>query len=93
MDEPAGIPKFVEAEGVELALIMLRDGKSGKSRALRMLDHAMSGSKGAPVCTRLVEAQGLKTVFGVFMKQHDSAMTGAFLGCLRRPSSETLPRR
>jgi beta-catenin-like protein 1 len=80
MDEPAGIPKFVEAEGVELALIMLRDGKSGKSRALRMLDHAMSGSKGAAVCTRLVEAQGLKTVFGVFMKQHDSAMTEHFLG-------------
>jgi beta-catenin-like protein 1 len=41
VDEPEGKVKFVEAEGVELCLIMLREGKMSKPRALRVLDHAV----------------------------------------------------
>ncbi|KAJ9648225.1 hypothetical protein H2201_001522 [Coniosporium apollinis] len=79
-DTGAGKMAFVEAEGVELALIMLREGKMSKTRALRMLDHACSGRFGAAVCEKLVEAAGLKTVFGMFMKKQDAAATEHLLG-------------
>lgn len=69
VEEDAGKEKFVEAEGVELALIMLKEGKFSKPRALRVLDHALGGVGGAPACERLVEAAGLKTVFGMFLKK------------------------
>lgn len=40
VDENEGKAKFLEAEGVELAMLMVRDGKTSKSRALKVLDHA-----------------------------------------------------
>ncbi len=79
-DTGAGKTAFVEAEGVELGLIMLREGKMSKARALRMLDHGCSGRFGTAVCERLVEAAGLKTVFGMFMKKQDGAATEHLLG-------------
>jgi beta-catenin-like protein 1 len=69
VDEKEGKEKFLEAEGVELAQIMLREGKLSKQRALRTLDHALSGQTGAAACEHLVEAAGLRTVFGMFMKK------------------------
>jgi beta-catenin-like protein 1 len=80
VDEQEGKSKFIEAEGIELALIMLREGKMSKARALRMLNHAVGSFKGAEVCMRVVEAQGLKTLFGLFMKKHDASMTEHLLG-------------
>lgn len=62
--------KFLEGEGVELCLIMLRDGRLAKARALRVLDHAMSGGNGTAISERLVDAAGLKTIFGMLMKSH-----------------------
>ncbi|KAJ9629675.1 hypothetical protein H2203_002056 [Taxawa tesnikishii (nom. ined.)] len=50
-----------------------------KTRALRLLDHAMSGPA-VDVCSHLVEAAGLKTVFGMFMKKQDNATTEHLLG-------------
>ena len=69
VDEDAGKSKFLEAEGVELAQIMLKEGKFSKQRALRVLDHALGGLGGAPACGRLVEVAGLRTVFGMFMQK------------------------
>jgi beta-catenin-like protein 1 len=40
VEESTGKAKFLEAEGVELCLLMVRDGKTSKSRALKVLDHA-----------------------------------------------------
>lgn len=81
VDIPFGKQKFVEAEGVELCLIMLREGKMSKPRALRLLDHALSGTGGAEVAEKLVEAAGLKVVFSMFMKkQLDSQTTEHLLG-------------
>ncbi|EXJ61578.1 hypothetical protein A1O7_02006 [Cladophialophora yegresii CBS 114405] len=62
--------KFVEGEGVELCLIMLREGRLAKARALRVLDHALSGGNATTVSIRLVDAAGLKTIFGMLMKGH-----------------------
>ncbi|CAM1501143.1 Fc.00g103050.m01.CDS01 [Cosmosporella sp. VM-42] len=70
-DEPAGKAKFSEAEGVELCLIMLKEGKKSKPPALRLVDHAAGGNAGAEVCQKLVEAGGLKTIFTLFMKTQD----------------------
>ena len=79
-DEPLGKDKFVDAEGVELCLIMLREGRMSKSRALRVLDHAMGGSAGVAVCEKLVEAAGLKTIFGMFMKRPEKEAVEHLLG-------------
>ncbi|KAJ5981723.1 hypothetical protein N7499_009225 [Penicillium canescens] len=80
VEEDAGKQKFVENEGIELALIMLREGKFSKSRSLRVLDHALGGVGGAPACERLVEAAGLKTIFGMFMKKQEGQNIEHFLG-------------
>ncbi|KAK6205738.1 H(+)-transporting V1 sector ATPase subunit G [Pestalotiopsis sp. IQ-011] len=71
-DEPEGKHKFVEAEGVELCLIMLKEGKMSKVASLRLLDHASGGPHGAEVCIKIVEAGGLKNLFTMFMKKNDS---------------------
>ncbi|KAF8854137.1 DUF1716-domain-containing protein [Acephala macrosclerotiorum] len=80
VDETEGKSKFVEAEGVELALIMIREGKMSKSRALRLMDHALAGQAGGEVAEKLVEAAGLKVIFSMFMKKQDSATTEHLLG-------------
>lgn len=69
LDDRDGKEKFVLAEGIELCLIMLRDGKMSKPRALRLLDHALGGPDGAACCDKLVEAAGLKVIFTMFMKK------------------------
>jgi beta-catenin-like protein 1 len=68
-DDAVGKRKLVEAEGLELCLIMVRDGKLSKMRALRLVDHALGGPEGGEVCEKLVELAGLKTIFGLFMKK------------------------
>lgn len=69
VDEPLGKTKFVEAEGVELCLLILSSadikGKLSKPACLRLLDHAASFS--SEVCLKIVEAGGLKTLFTLFM--------------------------
>lgn len=75
VEEDSGKNKFLDGEGVELAHIMLKEGKFSKQRALRVLDHALGGLSGAPACERLVEVAGLRTVFGMFMKKVCLAFT------------------
>ncbi|KLJ07869.1 hypothetical protein EMPG_16651 [Blastomyces silverae] len=80
VDEDEGKAKFIDAEGVELAKIMLREGKMSKPRALRVLSHAVGGTGGASVCERLIEAALLGTIFGMFMKNQDHQSTEHLLG-------------
>jgi beta-catenin-like protein 1 len=68
VDEAEGKAKFVEAEGVELCLLMAKEGKKSKYPAFRLLDHAVGGPAGAEVCKKLVEAGGLKILFTTLMK-------------------------
>lgn len=67
--ESEGKRQFVKSEGVELCLIMLREGKMSKPRALRLLDHALQGPDGGTGGEILVEAAGLKPLFGMLMKK------------------------
>lgn len=64
--------KFVEGEGIELCLIMTREARLAKLRALRVLDHAMSGGHATLVCSKMVNAAGLKTIFGLLMNSKRS---------------------
>lgn len=81
-DEPAGKDKFLEAEGTELCLIMIREGKTSKQRALRLLDYSLSGTSGELCCVKFVEAGGLKPFFTMFMKKQDAEATEHMLGML-----------
>ena len=73
VDDRAGKDKFLVAEGIELCLIMLREGKMSRPRALRLLDHALGGSDGGACCERLVEGAGLKITFSLFIKKVQSS--------------------
>ncbi|KAI9771168.1 MAG: hypothetical protein M1840_002519 [Geoglossum simile] len=96
VQEVEGKRIFVVAEGVELCLIMLREGRMSKPRALRLLDHAVGGPNGVEMCERLVEAAGLKTVFGMFMKKQDSKtiehLLGIFAALLRNLPADSAGR-
>lgn len=98
VDEPEGKSKFVEGEGVELCLLMLKEGNFSKLRALTLLDHAMGGSGPAAVevCEKVVDAAGLKTLFGMFMKKADNTTTehllGVFSALLRQLPGESAAR-
>ena len=99
--EPAdGKTKFMEAEGVELALIMIREGgKLAKARSLRLLDHALSSSSQSSValCERFVDATGLKPLFKIFTSiverrdregtEHVLGIMASLLRCLPDKSS------
>ncbi|KAI0449259.1 Catenin-beta-like protein [Xylaria acuta] len=96
VDEPEGKAKFVEAEGVELCLIMLKEGKLSKNASLRLLDHA-AGTSGVEVCQKIVEAGGLKNVFTLFMKKstdHRVAehLIGIFASMLRLLPADSAER-
>lgn len=69
-DAPAVHPvktAFLDGEGVELLVLMLKAKNLSRTRAIKALDHALQGREGAPLCERFVEALGLKTLFAVFM--------------------------
>ncbi|KAF6802177.1 duf1716 domain-containing protein [Colletotrichum musicola] len=68
VDEPDGKAKFVEAEGVELCLIMLKEGKLSRQPAMRLLVHGLGGDMRGEVCRKVVEAGGLKILFTLFKK-------------------------
>ena len=84
VEEPIGKTKFLEAEGTELCLLLVRDGKTSKSRALKVLDHACGYAEAltsngtsaddestpphVAVCEKFVDARGLKPLFSTFMK-------------------------
>lgn len=64
--------KFLESEGVELMIILMRRKNIAKYRALKVLDHALSGDEGSANCERFVECLGLKTLFSFFMGKKNS---------------------
>lgn len=72
VDEEQGKQLFIEAEGVELCLIILKEGRMTRTPALRLLDHASAGLGGVNTCLKLVDSGGLKGLFTVFMKSKDA---------------------
>jgi beta-catenin-like protein 1 len=78
-----GKAKFVQCEGVELCLLMLKDAsKNFGFRSTRILDHAAGGQsvEAVEVCQKIIEAAGLKPLFATFMKTHDHDILEHLLG-------------
>ncbi|KAI8622813.1 Catenin-beta-like protein [Chytriomyces sp. MP71] len=65
--EPEVKKVFVAEEGVELMIIILRERKMSRMRALKVLTHAITGEGGDVCSNQFVEALGLKTLFPIFM--------------------------
>lgn len=57
--------KFLNAEGVELMIIIMNQKKLCYGSAIRALDFAMTNY--SPACERFVDVMGLKTAFPAFM--------------------------
>ncbi|KAG2181976.1 hypothetical protein INT43_006902 [Umbelopsis isabellina] len=66
--EPEIKKLFLEGEGVELMLIMIKQVMS-RIRAVKVLDYALSTPAGTGNCYRFVESFGLKTLFSMFMRK------------------------
>ncbi|KZL63622.1 DUF1716 domain-containing protein [Colletotrichum tofieldiae] len=68
VDEPEGKSKFLEAEGIELCLIILREGKMSKQPAMRLLVHSVNDDMNGDLCRKVVDSGGLKVLFSLFKK-------------------------
>ncbi|XP_040580272.1 beta-catenin-like protein 1 [Lepeophtheirus salmonis] len=60
--------RFLKGEGLQLMNLMLREKKSSRNGALKVLTHALSGHQGKDCCNKLVDVLGLRTIFPLFMK-------------------------
>ncbi|KAG0004455.1 hypothetical protein BGZ79_009235 [Entomortierella chlamydospora] len=60
---------FLEGEGIELMVIMIKEKKMARIKAVKVLDYAMSTKSGTANCLRFVEIMGLKTLFPLFSRK------------------------
>ncbi|KJA30234.1 hypothetical protein HYPSUDRAFT_61084 [Hypholoma sublateritium FD-334 SS-4] len=60
---------FLEAEGPDLMVLMIKDKRESRSRSIKVLDYAMSGYLGIAICEAFIEAPGLKPLFMTFMNK------------------------
>lgn len=67
LSEPVNKKTFLEEEGTELMVIMMKDKMLARQRAIKVLDHALTGDAGTEACERFVEVLGLKSLFSAFM--------------------------
>ncbi|PCH41028.1 DUF1716-domain-containing protein [Wolfiporia cocos MD-104 SS10] len=65
--EPEIKKSFLDSEGVDLMVLMIKEKMQSRSRSIKVLDYAMSGPAGTAACEVFVEALGLKTLFSAFM--------------------------
>ncbi|KAF1851456.1 DUF1716-domain-containing protein [Cucurbitaria berberidis CBS 394.84] len=72
VEEPSGKAKLLEAEGVELCLLLVRDGKTSKSRAFKVLDHACGFAE--ELSAEEAQTNGTKTQEGTKEAGPNSAM-------------------
>jgi beta-catenin-like protein 1 len=59
---------FLEGEGIELMVIMIKEKKMARIRSVKVLNYAMSTKAGTANCLRFVEIMGLKTLFSIFSR-------------------------
>ncbi|KAJ4478161.1 Catenin-beta-like protein [Lentinula aciculospora] len=77
LSEPTNKALFVEAEGPDLMVLLMKEKMESRTKSIKTLDYAMSGSAGTASCQAFIDALGLKTLFSAFMgkgaKKHKSA--------------------
>ncbi|KAF9268022.1 DUF1716-domain-containing protein [Marasmius fiardii PR-910] len=67
LGEPSNKELFIQAEGPDLMILMMKEKLQSRSRSIKTLDFAMSGPSGTASCQAFIEALGLKTLFPIFM--------------------------
>ncbi|KAA1466407.1 DUF1716-domain-containing protein [Dentipellis sp. KUC8613] len=67
LGEPEIKALFLKSEGVDLMVLMMKEKMDSRSRSIKTLDHALSGTAGTEACEVFVEALGLKHLFSAFM--------------------------
>ncbi|ODN75598.1 hypothetical protein L202_06717 [Cryptococcus amylolentus CBS 6039] len=65
--EPEMKQEFHDSEGVELMVMMMKEKRLARTRAIKVLDYALQSPPGAPSCIRFITASGLPTFFSAFM--------------------------
>jgi beta-catenin-like protein 1 len=58
---------FNQEEGTELMCILIKAKSIVRLRAVKVLNHALSGPFGSENCVRFIDNQGLKPIFSIFM--------------------------
>ncbi|WRT63378.1 uncharacterized protein IL334_000283 [Kwoniella shivajii] len=67
LSQPEMKKAFVDSEGVELMVLMMKEKLLAKTRAIKVLDYALQTEDGSEGCEKFVQALGLKTFFTAFM--------------------------
>lgn len=60
--------RFLQGEGLQLMILMLKEKKMSRRSSLKVLNHAMINREGVDNCTKFVEVYGLRSLFPAFMK-------------------------
>ncbi|KAJ1559405.1 hypothetical protein HK096_000670, partial [Nowakowskiella sp. JEL0078] len=72
-----GKAAFLEAEGLELLILLIKSKKMCRMGAVKVLDLVLAGESHT-VCLRWVEIFGLKTLFSLFMRKGIKAYKKAY---------------
>ncbi|EPQ59414.1 DUF1716-domain-containing protein [Gloeophyllum trabeum ATCC 11539] len=67
LGEPEIKDLFLKSEGVDLMVLLMKEKMESRSRAIKVLDYAMSGTAGTSTCETFVDALGLKSLFAALM--------------------------
>lgn len=78
----SGKDSFAENEGVELMVILMKESKWAKSRALKVLVDASKGYSAGAVAQNIVQSGGLKPLFSMFAKTEDRSVLSNILWVL-----------
>ncbi|KAI0005002.1 Catenin-beta-like protein [Russula compacta] len=81
---------LLKSEGIDLLVLMMKDKMQACSRAVKTLDHAMSGHAGAESCKVFVEASGLKYLFNALMGKPPKKQKGAIQTSAPEDTTHTL---
>jgi len=65
-NEPKNLELFREAEGIDLMVLMIKEPLECRTRAMKVLDYALSGTANEEDCKTFIQASGLKWLFQIF---------------------------
>lgn len=60
---------FLEEEGLELMLLLMKQKKMARIRAVKVVNHALLSPSGYALAHKWIEILGLKTLFAAFMRK------------------------
>ncbi|OBZ88806.1 Beta-catenin-like protein 1, partial [Choanephora cucurbitarum] len=71
LNEPENKVRFLESEGIELMVLMLKEKTLARIRAVKVLNYALGGEQNREKCIRFVDASGLKALFPLLMGKNN----------------------